>query len=70
LYSSPNIIIIIITKSRWIRWARHAACKEEQRNAYMILEGKQKERDHQEDRDIDWTILKWGLDKMGWYRLD
>jgi hypothetical protein len=31
----------------------------------------QKERDHWEDQDIGgWTILKWILDRMGWYGLD
>jgi hypothetical protein len=31
----------------------------------------QKERDHWEDLDVGgWTILKWILDRMGWYELD
>jgi hypothetical protein len=30
-----------------------------------------KERDHYEDQDLGgWTILKWILDRMGWYGLD
>jgi hypothetical protein len=29
------------------------------------------ERDHWEDQDVGgWTILKWILDRMGWYGLD
>jgi hypothetical protein len=44
LYSSPNIIRMI--KSRRIRWARHVARMGEKRNAYRILVGSQKERDH------------------------
>jgi hypothetical protein len=38
VYSSPNIIVVI--KSRWMRWARHAACTSEMRNMYKILVGK------------------------------
>jgi hypothetical protein len=31
----------------------------------------QKEGDHGEDQDVGgWTILKWILDRMGWYGLD
>jgi hypothetical protein len=31
----------------------------------------QKERDHREDQDVGvWTMLKWILDRMGWYGLD
>jgi hypothetical protein len=31
----------------------------------------QKERDHLEDQDVGvWTILKWIVDRMGWYGLD
>jgi hypothetical protein len=34
----------------------------EKRNAYRLLVGSQKERDHWEDEDVDgWTILKWIL---------
>jgi hypothetical protein len=30
-----------------------------------------KEGDHWKDQDVGgWTILKWNLDRMGWYRLD
>jgi hypothetical protein len=36
----------------------------EERNAYRILVGNQKERDHWEDQDVDgWTILKWILER-------
>jgi hypothetical protein len=31
----------------------------------------QKERDHWEDQDAGgWTILKWIVDRMGWYGFD
>jgi len=38
LYISPNIIMVI--KSRMMRWGRHVACMGEMRNAYNILVGK------------------------------
>jgi hypothetical protein len=38
LYSSPDIIMV--TKSRRMRWAKHAARVGEIRNAYKILVGK------------------------------
>jgi hypothetical protein len=38
LYSSPSIIIII--KSRRMRWAGHVARMEEKRNVYRLLVGK------------------------------
>jgi hypothetical protein len=38
LYSSPSIIIII--KSRRMRWARHVARMGEKRNVYRLLAGK------------------------------
>jgi hypothetical protein len=44
LYSAPNIIRMI--KSRRVRWARHVARIGEKRDAYRLLWGKQKERDH------------------------
>jgi hypothetical protein len=44
LYSSPNIITMI--KSRRMRWAGHVARMGAKTNAYRILVGSQKERDH------------------------
>ena len=38
LYSLPNIIRNL--KSRRLRWAGHAACVEQSRNAYRVLAGK------------------------------
>jgi hypothetical protein len=36
----------------------------EKRNAYRILVGSQKERDHWEDQDVGgWTILGWILER-------
>jgi hypothetical protein len=44
LYSSKSIIRII--KSRGMRWPGHVARMGEKRNAYRILVGSHKERDH------------------------
>jgi hypothetical protein len=44
LYSSPSIIRIL--KSRRMRWAGHVARMGEKRNAYRLLVGRQRERDH------------------------
>jgi hypothetical protein len=36
-----------------------------------MLEESQKERDHWEDQDVgEWKILKWILERMGWYGMD
>jgi hypothetical protein len=43
-YSSPSIIRII--KSRRMRWAGHVVRMGEKRNAYRLLVGSQRERDH------------------------
>jgi hypothetical protein len=48
-----------MSKSSRIRWAGSVARMGKKRNAYRILVGNQKERDHLEDEDIgEWTILK------------
>jgi hypothetical protein len=44
VYTSPDIIRMI--QSRSIRWTGHVAGMGETRNAYRVLVGKQKERDH------------------------
>jgi hypothetical protein len=44
LYSSPSIIRIIM--SRRIRWVAHVARMGKERNAYRLLVGKPRERDH------------------------
>jgi hypothetical protein len=69
LYSYP--IIITMTKSGRMRLAEHVAQIRTKRNALGYWWESQKERDHQEDQDIGgWIILKWILDRMGWYGLD
>jgi hypothetical protein len=42
LYSSPNIVLVI--KSRRMRWAGHVARMGEDRRAYRFLVGKQEEK--------------------------
>jgi hypothetical protein len=66
LYSSPRIIIMI--KSRRMRWAGHVAQILEKRNAYRTLVETPERKDHWEDQDVGgWTILKWIQDRMRWY---
>jgi hypothetical protein len=55
LYSSPSIIRMI--KSRRMRWAGHVARLGEKRNAYRILVGSQKVRDHWEDLDVSVRVM-------------
>ena len=42
LYSSPNIILVI--KSRRMRWAGHVACMGDRRGEYRVLVGKSEGR--------------------------
>jgi hypothetical protein len=57
LYSSPNIIIMI--KSRRMRWAGHVARMGRRGMHIGYWWESQKERDNYEDQDVvGWTILK------------
>jgi hypothetical protein len=61
LYSSPSIIRII--KSR-TRWAGHIARKMEKRNAFRLLVRKPEGKNHKEDQDVGgWIILGWILER-------
>jgi hypothetical protein len=53
-YSSPNIIIV--TKSKEVRWPGHATRIKEMRNVYKISAGKFKGRGHLEDTSVDGKI--------------
>jgi hypothetical protein len=54
-----------------MRWAGHVARIGEKRNAYMVLVGRPEgKRPLGRSRRRGWTILKWILDRMGWYVLD
>jgi hypothetical protein len=69
LYSSLCIIRMI--KSRRIRWAGHVARMLRIQMHIRFWWVSQKERDHYEDLDVGGRIiLKWILDRMGWYGLD
>jgi hypothetical protein len=69
LYSLPSIIRMI--KSRRMRWAGDVS---RMGNRAMHTEywwESQKERYCYKDQDTGrWIILKWILDRMGWYELD
>jgi ribonuclease I len=47
-----------------MRWARHAACQGDSRNAYKFWWAKLKERKHLEDPDIDRILLTRLLNRM------
>jgi hypothetical protein len=48
-----------MTKSKTMRWAGYIAGMRENRNAYRILVGKPKGKDHYEDQNVGGrTILK------------
>jgi len=58
LYSSSNIVLVI--KSRRMRWAGHVARMGEERGTYRVLVGKPEGRDHWRDLGVDeWIILGW-----------
>ena len=58
LYSSHNIVLVI--KSRRMRWAGHVACMVEERGCIGSWLGNWRERDHWADLGIDgWIIVGW-----------
>ena len=58
VYSSPNIVRVI--KSRRMRFAGHVARMGEERGAYRVLGGNQRERDRWGDLGVaGWIILGW-----------
>jgi hypothetical protein len=60
----PNIIIM--NKSRRMRWARHVARKGEKRNARRILVGKTKEKRPLGRPRHRWEDIKMDLREVGW----
>jgi len=54
LYSSPNIILVI--KSRRMRWAEHVACIGVMKGADMVMEENLREGDHVEYPGIRWEV--------------
>jgi hypothetical protein len=62
LYFSPNIVMVI--KSRRMRWAGHVARIGEGRGVYRVLDGRPEGRDHWEDLGVGGKItLRWTLGK-------
>jgi hypothetical protein len=69
LYSSPNIIIVI--KSRRMRWAGHVARTEEKRAAYRILVGKPEGKRPLRTPRRRWVDnIEMDLRKIGWDGVD
>jgi hypothetical protein len=70
MYSLPSIIIIM--KSRTVRWRGHVAGMGKKRNAYKILVGKpERKRPLGRPRFRRVDNIKMDLrDQMGWYLLD
>jgi hypothetical protein len=69
LYSYPNIIIMI--KSRRMRWAGNVARMGEKRNAYRILVGKKEGKRPLERRRHRWVVnIKIDLREIGWGSMD
>jgi hypothetical protein len=68
LYSSR---IIIMMKSRRMRWAGHVARIGERRTHIGYWSESQRERDHYEDQDVGgWLILRWILERLEWGGVD
>jgi hypothetical protein len=68
LYCSPSIIRL--TMSKRMGWAGHLARMGRGRMRIVFWWESQKERGHWEDLDIgERIILKWILERMGWYGL-
>jgi hypothetical protein len=77
LYSSPNIVLVI--KSRRMRWAWHVARMGEERGVYRVLVGNLKERAHWGNPGVDgriileWIFRKWDVGVwtgLGWLRIE
>jgi hypothetical protein len=63
LYSLPNIVLVI--KSRRIRWAGQVARMGEGRGVYRVLVGKPEGKSHWGDPDVDGRIiLGWNFRKL------
>jgi hypothetical protein len=69
LYSSPSVIIII--KSRRMRWAGHVARMGEKRNVYRLLVGKPKGKRPLGRPKRRWVDnIRMDLGELGWSDVD
>jgi hypothetical protein len=69
IYCSPNIVIMI--KSRSIRWAGHVACMEAKRNMYRLLVGKAEGKRPLGRPRRRWEdIIKVDIRERGWGSMD
>jgi hypothetical protein len=73
LYSLPNIVMVI--KSRRMRWAGHVACMEEGRGVYRVLVGRPEGKRplgrprHMWEDNIKMDLREIGIDEANWIRL-
>jgi len=73
LYFSPNIVLVI--KSRRMRWVGHVAHMGERRGVHSVLVGKPEGKIYLEDPGVDGTIIlrwvfrKWDVGVMDWIDL-
>jgi hypothetical protein len=59
-----HICVIVIIKSRRMRWAGYVAGMGQKRHTYRLLVGKPEGKSHYEDQDIGgWIILGWILER-------
>jgi hypothetical protein len=68
LYSSPSIIIII--KSKRMRWTGHIARMGEKRNAYRLLVGKPEGKRPLGRPRRRWVDISMDLGEVGWRDVD
>ena len=55
LYSLPNIVLVL--KSRRMRWTGHVACMGEDRGVHRVLVGRPEGKNHLGDQDVDGRII-------------
>jgi hypothetical protein len=68
LYALSSIIRMIMSK--WVRCAGHVACREEKRNACMILVGKPEGKKPLRMPTRRWEDIKVDLREIGWGGMD
>jgi hypothetical protein len=75
LYSSPNRCIVMVIKSRRMRWAGYVACVGEGRGVYRVLVGRPKGNRplgrprHRWEDNIKMDLREIGIDGVNWIQL-